>query len=601
MAADFSHSEPKTPERVRRGACLVLSLAAALLVLMRLHAFGLPLEPDECNYAYIGQRLLAGDRLYVDVWDHQPPAVFALFAATSATAGSDTGVFRLMSMAFSLVSLSLVYVIVRRVNGPFLAGAGAFAFALISSDPGTAGEGCNREIYMNTFGLAALVALGALNGSGGPRFARREYALIALAGLLLAIGSAFKTVVAVQWLALLAWVLWRQWRLVPEVRPAISAALAFGAGPALIWTLLFSYFTATGRFGALYEAVFAYNIDYAGAKTSWLGRFAAFLVEGWHRDIFTPAAPLWIASALALPVSLVLGLREARRPRVAPTGPAHAAAIPTSRRATVPQRTTDNASATTRRPPTASSDSGLSTWHLGLILAYVLGSFVAVCLPGHSWPHYYYLLVPPLVILVAVTIATLTRIPSGQKFSLYALQPQGRTGRILAVVWVVWLAGWQAWAYLSVPVTKLTETRYESRDWWGRAQGLNVAEVTEPGDTVLVIGADPGVYFYSGRRAATRYTMMAALTSGYPGFEQRRRNLMEDLQRFRPRLILIIDPAFPELERFIKENYVQAAPGLQFVDMHDLRPTEWVMQAVMDVRRPVRPIDWNWHRAFLNP
>ena len=37
----------------------------------------------EGNYAYIGQRLAAGDRLYVDVWDHQPPGVFALTAAVA--------------------------------------------------------------------------------------------------------------------------------------------------------------------------------------------------------------------------------------------------------------------------------------------------------------------------------------------------------------------------------------------------------------------------------------------------------------------------------------------------------------------------------------
>ncbi|KKK62157.1 hypothetical protein LCGC14_3007150, partial [marine sediment metagenome] len=38
--------------------------------IIRLHAFAVPLETDECNYAYIGSRLLAGDRLYLDVWDH---------------------------------------------------------------------------------------------------------------------------------------------------------------------------------------------------------------------------------------------------------------------------------------------------------------------------------------------------------------------------------------------------------------------------------------------------------------------------------------------------------------------------------------------------
>ena len=83
----------------RHGTCpplwawLCLVLAGVVLVGLRLHAFELPLETDECNYAYIGDRLLAGDRLYVDVWDHQPFGVFALFAGVSALFGSEPVVF----------------------------------------------------------------------------------------------------------------------------------------------------------------------------------------------------------------------------------------------------------------------------------------------------------------------------------------------------------------------------------------------------------------------------------------------------------------------------------------------------------------------------
>ena len=65
------------------------ALALVVLILFRLHAFGLPLETDECNYAYFGARLLEGDWLYVDLWDHQPPGVFVLFAGIIAVFGDD--------------------------------------------------------------------------------------------------------------------------------------------------------------------------------------------------------------------------------------------------------------------------------------------------------------------------------------------------------------------------------------------------------------------------------------------------------------------------------------------------------------------------------
>ena len=71
-------------------AAIVLAASVAL-DLVRLHAFDLPLETDEANYAYIGARLLDGEKLYVDLWDHQPPGVYVLFAAAISLFGFQSG------------------------------------------------------------------------------------------------------------------------------------------------------------------------------------------------------------------------------------------------------------------------------------------------------------------------------------------------------------------------------------------------------------------------------------------------------------------------------------------------------------------------------
>ena len=168
-------------------AWIVLAAAAVVLVAFRLHAFDLPLETDECNYIYIGSRLLAGDSLYVDVWDHQPFGVFVLFAGVIGLLGDAPEVFRWMTTAFSLASLLLIFAILRRVAGAGAAVAGAMLFALVSSDPGTAGEGCNREIYMKTLILAAwYLALRAPAKPGWSIFG---------SGCALALASALKTIV----------------------------------------------------------------------------------------------------------------------------------------------------------------------------------------------------------------------------------------------------------------------------------------------------------------------------------------------------------------------------------------------------------------------
>ncbi len=101
-------------KREEFGDAIALILFGSILVGFRLHAFDVPLERDEGNYAYIASRLLAGDQLYVDVWDHQPPGVFVLFAAVSFMFGTEPEVFRWLATAFSLISLWLIFDILRK-------------------------------------------------------------------------------------------------------------------------------------------------------------------------------------------------------------------------------------------------------------------------------------------------------------------------------------------------------------------------------------------------------------------------------------------------------------------------------------------------------
>ncbi|MBI3835780.1 MAG: glycosyltransferase family 39 protein [Planctomycetes bacterium] len=253
---------------------IVLTLAAALLVTLRLHAFSLPLETDECNYAYIGSRLLAGDRLYVDVWDHQPPGVFALFAGVIAIFGDSPLVFRWMAMAFSLASLLLLYAIARRIGGRAAGITAAFLFALASSDPGAAGEGCNREIYMNTLILCAWwLAL-------EPRNLIRVF----LAGAALALASSLKTNVAIHWLFLcvvLVFALIRQ-QMSLSLKRAATVIVIFSLAPAILWSGTFFYFSMTNRWHEFIDAVFTFNLAYSDASQNILQRFGQWPRFGWR-------------------------------------------------------------------------------------------------------------------------------------------------------------------------------------------------------------------------------------------------------------------------------------------------------------------------------
>ncbi len=523
-----------SPETRRRPAWawfewLALAVTAGVLVAFRLHAFDLPLETDECNYAYIGSRLLAGDRLYVDVWDHQPYGVFAMLAGVIALFGDTPEVFRWLACTFSLVSLALVYAIVRYAVGFGPAMVAAALFALVSSDPGTAGEGCNREIYMNAFVLAAWYL--AMRAHG------RSTWLIFAAGLALGVGSTFKTVLAIHWLALAVWIVvvcvrragWRD---------AARALGLFAAGPALVWVGSFAYFGLTDRWDAFIDAVFMFNLSYSDSSESLPLRLIRFFSPPRHPFIFSSSLPLWIASLTAIGWLIIRGARA---------GGQHAAAA----------------------------------------LALVLGSYLAVCLPGRFWPHYYYLLVPAAVIAVGVGLGECSASGARRSWQSWCAYS------VVAVVAVALLVT-QYRDYLRQPPFGITVLRYNSRDFWGRAHGEHIRRVTAAGDEVFVFGNEAEIYYYSGRRCASRYTMITGLQTGHAGAERRRAELLEELERRLPRIIMVLfdEKPFDGWLAFLERHYGEAVG----VDRHDMNDGP-IMLVFARRDQPIEAIDWNWDRS----
>jgi hypothetical protein len=554
-------------------AWLGLAVALMVLILFRLHAYTLPLETDECNYAYFGARLLAGDRLYADLWDHQPPGVFVLFAGVIALFGDEPVVFRHVAMVFSALSLVLMFELLRRWYGPLIAMAGGLLFALASSDPGTAGEGCNREIYMNTFVLAAWLA--ALSGA---RATRRG---VFGAGLMLGIGSTIKTILAIHWVVLAGLLVfcWFRGAAAGGGGSARDARLSrggigwlgllawFSLGPLLVWLFVAGYFGMSGRWEAFIDAVFLFNLSYAEGTAGLIGRFTTFFVPPGHPFTFDSAIGLWLGAIVA-PIVLVIDLsnRSSRGDAEVREGRAGAPETPGWR----------------GREPAARGH--------GAILGMAGASFLAVCLPAHYWPHYYYLLIPPTILLCAAALASLPRWCAdalrGARVSVFTFSV------LLALV-----AYTEYRDYLGQPPLGITIRRYETRDFWGRAQGENVRRVTDPADRVFVCGSDASIYYYSRRRCASRFTMISGVISNDPHVSRRRETLRAELERDPPRIILISEPHIPfdGWAEFLAEHYGPPVGE----DLHDRKRVP-IMFVYARKDKPIEPIDWDWDRSELS-
>jgi len=508
---------------------LLFVVLAALLVWFRRHAFALPLEVDECIYAYAGERLLAGDRLYVDIWDHHPFGGYALFAAAIALAGNQPEVFRWMAIGFSIISLGLIWAIARRTGGAAAAVVAAALFALASSDPGTAGEGCNREIYMTTLLLAAWWL------AGTPTPPTRAGVL--LAGAMIALASAFKMVAAVHWCALAAYLAWAHHKR-GDWRRVVGRLLVFALAPLVLWVATGAYFAATGRWADFLDATVHFNLGYA-AGSGGFRRFLRFFAPGQQSQVFASALPLWIAAAAAGAGYLLPQMAERRRQVLA-------------------------------------------------LVLFAIASYVAVCLPGRFFAHYYYLMIAPLVLLVAAACA--------HWGAVWTSVRRRSPARLLPGLMVIGaLAASESVHYLSQPPFGITVGRYHGRDFWGRAIGAMLARVTAPDDFVFVYGNDAEIYYYSGRRCASRHVMLVGLEEGSRNLELHRRQLISDLRRNLPRVILVLfdHPPFPEWKAFLDEHYGE--PVAFAFDERDR--TQVIMFVFADPRRPIETVDWNWDRT----
>lgn len=484
-----------------------------------------------------------------------------LFAGVIAVFGDAPTVFRWMGVVSSVTSLFLIYGFLRRISSGPAALLGVILFSVVSSDPGTGGEGVNREVFMNTLVLAAwwLATLWRRPGTGLASFAsqdsdetetnggrdsqaRRNLA-IAGAGLSLGLASLLKTNVAVYWFLLAAWIVLCASRRNSGRHAAttLSTLAAFSIGPALLWASTFVYFAATGRLQDMVDAVFLVNLDYADTKGAFLSRFAMFFTPPRFPHVFDSAFPLWLGAGTALAWLLITSIVRRNSARL-------------------------------------------------LVLVLATAAYLAVCLPGRFWPHYYFLLIPPAVIAAATCLGSII----GAISSITARRGLSPLRFVIPVVFVAAVMTTEYRHYLSINGIEITKARYNTRDFWGRAQGRSVARVTSPEDSVFVYGNDAAIYYYSGRKCASRYTMITGLHPQMRGFEERRRRLMEDLRAARPRLILVVfdQEPFEDWKAFLNAEYGQPVGW----DFHD-ETGKPIMFVLARKDAPVESIEWNWDRA----
>jgi hypothetical protein len=450
---------------ISRRVLLTLVVLAALIAAARLHTYHEPLERDVTGAAVIGHELLLGRALYADMWDHKPPALHVTHAVAITLAGYGPGAIYLLNIVAALTTLLGVYAAASAAGGVAAGLWGAAFWTFVCGDLWLQANQPNTEAFIN----ACLVWAFALLVRAGSRPATAR--LLAV-GALFALGSLYKPIVVAP-AAMLALAHLAAPPTGESRRRALVDVCLLAAVGAVAWLGTFAYFAAVGRFSDFYQAVFVYNRFYSGSVLRNLVAAAA-------PDALVPGI-LAIAAPLAL-LTLAGGIRAAI------VGPG--------------------------RP-----------WLY--LAALVVGTELAIALPGQFYPHYYQLWLPPLSVGAGWALAAFARMTRIPRWAPHAVG---------AAVLLLLLS--QQLPLYQVPAETWARLKYGelfvSEDHLGRELGALLA----PGETFYEWGAETGLYFRSHRSPPSGAFYVFPLLAG-PAAGPLAVRAVADLERRPPTMFVV--------------------------------------------------------------
>lgn len=276
---------------------LFLALACVLLV-ARLPSLAQPMGADQGLYAYVGERILAGEVPYRDAWDQKPPAIHYTYAALRA-ASTHQGAAAAADLLMAAVIAWMLLAIGASLAGPDVGRAAALVY-LFLSDPGFQRlAGVSVRAQCETFIAAAVTGAFLLLTRRKPQ----GWQTVA-AGILLGLAVAFKYNAAVYGAALVV-ALWACRRL------TLREFARLAAGSAIVPGALFAIFLVAGAVRELYYGTIQYNLQYSGETYSSALHFARYVLTFPVQHARVDA--LWLLGGAGSAVLLIAGLRTRER------------------------------------------------------------------------------------------------------------------------------------------------------------------------------------------------------------------------------------------------------------------------------------------------
>ncbi len=520
---------------IRPGIAAITTVAVAILfaAAVRVRIADVPLERDEGEYAYAGQLVLQGIPPYELAYNMKFPGTYFAYAVILAIFGESARGIHLGLLLVNAATTVLVFLLGRRLFGPLAGTIAACAFALLSLDRWILG------VFAHATHFVILPVVGALLVLSSAVESRRPWKLFA-GGVLLGVATMMKQH-ALFFIPLgagivLQGVLRRQ---PGERRAAFVRAGWVLAGAATPLLLLVPLFAALGVLDRFWFWTFRYASEYVTQipVSAAPGEFLTGL-----RRVTPATQPIWIAGlAGAVALALRRGLGEAR-----------------------------------------------------VILAGLLVASLLALSPGFYFrEHYFILLLPATALLVGLaadsTATWLTRWIPGRAAMLLTMTLCGA----LAASYIV---GERAYLF-TASARDVSRQRYGSNPFVEAVEiARYIRERTTPGERIAVLGSEPEIYFYAGRRSATGYIYTYPLMEPQAFASAMQREMREQIERAHPTYLVLVQLNISWLvgpwsdrgllewaKRYVSECY--ALVGVADIHSDDVTSYAWGADAASYARK----------------
>ena len=171
------------------------------------------------------------------------------------------------------------------------------------------------------------------------------------------------------------------------------------------------------------------------------------------------------------------------------------------------------------------------------VLMFAASSVLGTMMGLQFRPHYFLLAAPAVALLSAIGLVALSRLLAVQRLGALRSAVPALVG-LLAIVQPL---------YASRTVLFELAPAQVSRAIYGRnpfPESVEVAryirEHSDAGDRVAVVGSEPQIYFYSGRRSATGYIYTYPLMELQPYAPMMQRNMIQEIETAAPRYLVFV-------------------------------------------------------------